>query len=75
MQLDYGAAYGAFGEDVFEGLAELFEAARDEVLAGDLSVAWAMYQTYCGYVEDGEPQAVEPLSASGSTLLNVITTH
>lgn len=45
MQLDYSAAYGAFGEDPFEGLADLFSDVRDELLAGDLSAAWAMAET------------------------------
>lgn len=48
MQLDYGAAYDAFGEDPFEGLADLFEGARDELLAGDLSMMRAMYETSAG---------------------------
>lgn len=71
MQLDYGAAYGAFGEDPFEGLADLFEAVRAELLAGDLSAVWAMYRTYGGY-EDAEPEPIEPLSASAGTLLNIM---
>ncbi|MBL7065750.1 MAG: hypothetical protein ISS49_16350 [Anaerolineae bacterium] len=71
MQLDYGAAYDAFGEDPFEGLAELFEGVRDELLAGDLSAVWAMYGTYGGY-GDTEPEPVEPLSASAGTLLNIV---
>ncbi len=74
MQIDYGDAYGAFGEEVFEGLADLFAAARDELLAGDLSVAWALFQTY-GYGEDDGPEPVKPLSPSGNTLLGIITTH
>ena len=61
MHLDYGAAYGAFGEDPFEGLSDLFETVRDELLAGDLSAAWATYQTY-GDDEEEEPEPVEPLS-------------
>ena len=72
MQLDYSAAYGAFGEDPFEGLADLFEGARDELLAGDLSVVWAMYETYGGYEDETEPEPVGPLSASARTLLNVM---
>jgi len=75
MQLDYGAAYGAFGEDPFEGLADLFEGARDELLAGDLSVVWAMYETYGGYEDETEPEPVGPLSASARTLLNVMENY
>lgn len=71
MQLDYGATYDAFGEDLFEGLAYLFETVREELLAGDLSAAWAMYETYGGY-PDVEPEPVEPLSASGNTLLGIM---
>jgi hypothetical protein len=71
MQLDYSAAYGAFGEDPFEGLAGLFEAVRGNLLAGDLSAVWAMYKTYSAY-EDAEPEPVEPLSESAHTLLNVM---
>jgi len=71
MQLDYSAVYNAFGEDVFEGLADLFEAAREELLAGDLSVVWATYKTYGGY-EEGGPKPVEPLSKSGEKLLSIV---
>ncbi|MCP4536723.1 MAG: hypothetical protein GY832_06215 [Chloroflexi bacterium] len=71
MQLDYGAMYDKFGEDAFEGLADLFEQVRDELLAGDLSAVWATYKTYGGY-DDSEPEPVEPLSASAGTLLNVM---
>ena len=74
MQLDYGAAYDAFGEDPFEGLADLFETARGELLAGDLSVAWAMVETYGGYADD-EAEPVEPLSTSARTLLNVMENY
>lgn len=72
MQMDYGAAYDAFGEDPFEGLADLFEAVRDELLAGDVSAAWAVYQTYGGHDEDGEPEPVESLSKSARTLLSIM---
>jgi hypothetical protein len=71
MQMDYGAAYGAFGEDPFEGLSDLFETIRDELLAGDLSAAWATHQVY-GDDEDEGPEPVEPLSASGRTLSNIM---
>lgn len=74
MQLDYGQAYEEFGEDVFEGLAELFETVRGELLAGDLSAAWAMYETYGGYAEV-EADPVKPLSASGQTLLNIMENY
>lgn len=72
MQMDYGAAYDAFGEDPFEGLADLFEAVREELLAGDVSAAWAVYQTYGGHDEDGEPEPVESLSKSARTLLSIM---
>jgi hypothetical protein len=74
MQLDYGEVYDMSGEDPFEGLADLFEMVRDELLAGDLSAAWAMYQTYGGY-EDSEPDPAEPLSSSGRTLLNIMENY
>jgi hypothetical protein len=74
MQLDYGEVYGMSGEDPFEGLADLFETVRDELLAGDLSAAWAMYQTYGGY-EELEPDPVEPLSSSGKSLLNIMESY
>ena len=74
MQLDYGAVYDMSGEDPFEGLADLFETVREELLAGDLSAAWAMYQTYGGY-PDVEPEPVEPLSVSGITLLNIMESY
>jgi hypothetical protein len=79
MQLDYSAVYNAFGEDVFEGLADLFEAVREELLAGDLSAVRATYQTYGGYGE-AEPEPVqmstsEPLSKSGEKLLNIMENY
>jgi len=76
MQLDYGAAYDAFGEDPFEGLADLFEGVRSELFAGDLSVVWAMCETYGGYEdEETEPEPVEPLSPSAGALLNVMENY
>ncbi len=74
MQLDYGAMYSKFGEDAFEGLADLFAQVRDELLANDLSAVWAMYKTYGGY-GDTEPEPVEPMSASARTLLNVMESY
>jgi hypothetical protein len=74
MQLDYSAVYNAFGEDVFEGLAGLFEAVRNELLAGDLSAVRATYQTYGDYGE-GEPEPAEPLSKSGEKLLNIMENY
>ncbi len=73
MSLDYSAVYDEFGEDAFRGLSDLFADVRDELLAGDLSAPWAMYETYGGH-EDVEPDPVEPLSVSGDTLLNIMTT-
>lgn len=75
MQLDYGAAYGIFGEDMFEGLARLFTTARDELLAGDLSVVWAVFEMYCGGAEDEDIEPVEPLSPSGETLAQIMIGH
>jgi hypothetical protein len=72
MQIDYDAAYGAFGEDPFEGLSDLFETIRDELLAGDMSAAWATYQVYGDDEEEEEPDPVEPLSASGRTLSSIV---
>lgn len=74
MQMDYGAAYDTFGEDAFEGLADLFEKVREELLAGDPSAVWAVYETYGGR-EDEEVEPVEPLSASAETLLNVMENY
>lgn len=71
MQLDYSATYDEFGESLFKGLADLFETVREELLAGDLSAVWAMYETYGGY-EDTEAEPVEPLSASGDALFGIM---
>jgi hypothetical protein len=70
MQMDYDALYAAFGEDTFEGLSDLFETIRDELLAGDVSAAWATYRLY-GDGEE-EPDPVKPLSASGRTLSSIM---
>ena len=74
MQLNYSAAYGAFGEDPFEGLADLFEKVRGDLLAGDLSAAWAVYQTY-GLDDEEGPEPVEPLSRSARTLLDIMEVY
>jgi hypothetical protein len=74
MQLDYSATYDAFGENLFKGLADLFETVREELLAGDLSAVRAVYETYGGY-EGTEAEPVEPLSASGDTLLGIMETY
>lgn len=74
MQLDYSAAYDTFGENPFRGLANLFEQVQDELLAGNLSAAWAMYKTYGGG-EETEPEPVEPLSDSAQTLLDVMESY
>lgn len=74
MHLDYGAVYDEWGEDTFEGLADLFATVRDELLRGDLSAPWAVHETYGGYA-DVEPEPVEPLSASGETLLNIMENY
>jgi hypothetical protein len=72
MQMDYGAAYDAFGEDPFKGLSDLFATIREELLAGDLSAAWATYQIYGDDDEEEGPEPVEPLSASGRTLSSIM---
>jgi hypothetical protein len=74
MQLDYGALYDMSGENPFKGLMSLFETVREELLAGDLSAVWAMYKTYGAY-EDSEPDSIEPLSASGKALLNIMENY
>lgn len=75
MHLDYDAAFSAFGEDVFEGLAELFEQVRDELLSGDLGAAWVLYQA-CDDRDDEEgPQPVESLSSSARTLERIVDNH
>lgn len=77
MHLDYGAVFDEFGEDPFKGLARLFTTVRDEILAGNLSAVWAMYETYCVYEEADEdaPRPVEPLSEAGQTLLNIMENY
>ncbi len=74
MQLDYGVAYDEMGSNPFKGLANLFEQVRTELLSGDLSAAWAIYDTY-GYGDEETPEPVEPLSASGETLLNIMESY
>lgn len=74
MSLDYNAAYNEFGEDPFEGLAYLFEQVREELLAGDLSAAWAMCEIYGGY-GDTEPDPIDLLSDSGEILLGIMTSY
>ena len=74
MQLDYGAIYDISGEDPFEGLMTLFEMIREELLAGDLSAVWAMYETYGAY-GDNEPDPIDPLSASAQSLLNIMENY
>lgn len=76
MQLDYGAALDVFGQELFEGLADMFKNVREDLLAGDLSTVWAMYETYGGYVEpDLEPEPVETLSREAKALLNVMVCY
>jgi hypothetical protein len=74
MRLDYGAAYGEWGEDIFEGLADLFATVRDELLQGDLSAVWAVYETCCGRGDD-DAEPVESLSPSGKILLNIMESY
>jgi hypothetical protein len=76
MQLDYGAVYDAWGQSTFRGLAKLFGTVRDELLAGDLSAVWVMYNTYCGGdIVDEEPEEVKPLSKSAKTLLDIMESY
>jgi hypothetical protein len=74
MQLDYGSVYDEWGEDTFEGLADLFATVRDELLQGDLSAVWAVYETYCGGGDD-DAEPIKPLSPSGRTLLNIMENY
>ena len=74
MQLDYDSVYGEWGEDAFEGLADLFATVRDELLRGDLSAVWAVYETYCG-VGDSDAEPIDPLSLSGKTLFNIMENY
>ena len=74
MQLDYNAAYDALGSNPFKGLAKLFQDVRDELLGGDLSAPWAMYETYGDDEKDG-PELDEPWSASASTLLDIMESN
>jgi hypothetical protein len=74
MQLDYNATYYEFGENLFKGLAGLFETVREGLLVGDLSAVWAMYETYGGYA-DTEAEPIEPLSVSGDTLLGIMENY
>jgi hypothetical protein len=71
MAMDYSAAIGVLGEDLFEGLSDLFETIRGELLAGDLSAAWATYLIYGDDEEEG-PEPVEPLSDSGRALSRIM---
>jgi hypothetical protein len=74
MQLDYDSVYGEWGEDTFEGLADLFATVRDEMLRGDLSAVWAVYETYCGMGDD-DAERIAPLSPSGKTLLKIMENY
>jgi hypothetical protein len=74
MQLDYGSVYGEWGEDTFEGLADLFATVRDELRQGDLSAVWAVYETYCSG-GDNDAEQSEPLSPSGKTLSNIMENY
>jgi hypothetical protein len=74
MQMDYDSVYGEWGEDTFEGLAGLFARVRDELLRGDLSAVWAVYETYCGKGDD-DAEPIDLLSPSGKTLLNIMENY
>ena len=75
FSMDYGAAYDAFGEDPFEGLADLFEEIRDELLAGNMGALRVMYDLY-GYEEEDEgEEAEDELSGNAWTLAGIITRH
>ena len=49
--MDYGAAFSAFGESPFEGLGDLFEGIREDILAGDFSALQAMCTFYDAEIE------------------------
>jgi hypothetical protein len=72
MQLDYSAVYDEWGEDTFQGLADLFEQVREELLSGDLSAVWVMYKTYGAR---GAKKPARPLSNSANTLLNIMESY
>lgn len=49
--MDYGAAFSAFGEDSFEGLEDLFEGIREDILGGDFSALLAICTFYEAEIE------------------------
>jgi len=78
MRLDYGAVYGEFGQNPFKGLANLFKTIREELLAGDVSAARAVYQTYGGDEDEEEPEEPmpeTPLTESTETLLGIMENY
>jgi hypothetical protein len=70
-QLEYGAAFGALGEEPFRGLADLFEGIRGEILAGDFSALRVIHQCYGGYAEELDEEG-GPLSESAETLRDIL---
>jgi len=49
--MDYGAVCSELGEDPFEGLEDLFEGIREDILAGDFSALQAMCTFYDAEIE------------------------
>jgi hypothetical protein len=71
--LDYNAAYGEFGEEVMEGLAELGLALREELYAGQQD-ALNLLKAYCEdkTILPGGPQRASEVGQTLRTLLEPI---
>ena len=50
--LDYGAAFAALGEEPFEGLRDLFEGIREEILAQNFSALQTVCTFYDAEIQD-----------------------
>jgi hypothetical protein len=72
--LEYGAALDALGENLFRGLADLFEEIRDEILTGDFSALRVTHECYGGYADELEEES-GPLSESAKTLRHILFVH
>lgn len=73
--LEYGAALDALGENLFRGLADLFEEIRDQILAGDFSALQVIHECYGGYAGELEEEESGPLSESAETLRYILFVH
>jgi hypothetical protein len=51
FMVDYGIAFSAFEDDLFDGLQELFQEIRDELIAGDVSALRVICEFYDAEVE------------------------